>query len=89
MFGARCDFTRRDGCLMAKGMDDFKIEYSDQVLTAMNDPKCAEAVRDFMARLRQAMSDVDDDDPHAVAEVLRAFGAVHGDGEKGNFDAGR
>jgi hypothetical protein len=64
---------------MTKGMDDFKIQYSDQVLTAMNDPGCAEEVRDFMARLRQAFADVDTDDPEAVAAVMEAFGAVRVD----------
>lgn len=62
--------------MTTKGMDDFKVEFADQALTAMNDPGCAEAIRDFMARLRQAMADVDTSDPVAVVAAMMAFGCT-------------
>lgn len=43
------------------------------------DPECAEAVRDGLARLRQALCDVDAEDPEAVAEAMEKLGAVRVD----------
>ena len=59
-----------------KGIDDFNVVFSDQAQSMMVDPECSEAIRDALAQLRQALSDVDPDDPEAVAAVMWNLGAV-------------
>jgi hypothetical protein len=83
-----------------KGIDDFKVVLSDQAKSALEDSGGAEAIRDMIARLRQALAQVDPSDPEAVAAAMREFGAVpadeddfpeddHGDGEERDSDGGR
>jgi len=63
-----------------KGLDDFTIQFSEEAKAMMEaDPECAEAVRDGLARLRQALCDVDAEDPEAVAEAMEKLGAVRVD----------
>jgi hypothetical protein len=68
--------------MVTKGMDDFTVEYSDQAKARMEDPECAEAVRETMAELRQALCEVDMEDADAVAAVMEQFGATRVDPEE-------
>lgn len=65
----------------AKGIDDFTVEFSDQARKRMEDPECGEAVRDQLAQLRAALSEIDSDDPEAIAAAMEAFGATRIDPE--------
>lgn len=62
--------------MATKGIDDFRFEFSDDARRKMEDPRCAEAVRDSLARLRQALCEIDSDDPEAIAAAMQAFGAI-------------
>lgn len=65
--------------MVAKGIDDFKVVFSDQTEGAMKNPKIAEAVRDVLATIRQALCDVDTKDMAAVDEAMRGIGATEHD----------
>lgn len=61
---------------MIKG-EDYKIVLGDNVKERMeSDPAAAEAVRNVIADLRQALDGIDENDPDALIEAMRKAGGT-------------